>query len=161
WLTNNESSQVSASATWNRVQSALPGDPNRKVYDIAASYQKNGSQGIDTLLLLVDQTTRYSVNEEDMDFIALAAHELRGPITVIRGYLDVLRPELDSAMTPDQRQMFDRLDVSANRLSGYVGNILNASKFDRRHLKLHLREDSLNDIYSIIADDLALRASTQ
>ncbi len=161
WLNDNETSQVSAAATWNRVQSALPGDPNRRVFDIAATYQKNGAEGIDTLLLLVDQTTRYSVNEEDMDFIALAAHELRGPITVIRGYLDVLRPELDSAMNDDQRQMFDRLDVSANRLSSYVGNILNASKFDRRHLKLHLREDNLNDIYTLIADDLALRASTQ
>lgn len=96
-----------------------------------------------------------------MDFISLAAHELRGPITVIRGYLDVLRPELDSLMNQEQRQIFDRLDVSANRLSGYVGNILNASKYDRRHLKLHLREDNISDIYGLVADDLALRASTQ
>ncbi len=161
WLDKVETSQVSAAETWNRVQSALPGDPNRKVYDIFATYQKNGSQGIDTLLLLVDQTTHYAVNEEDMDFIALAAHELRGPITVIKGYLDILRPELDQTLNDDQRQLFDRLDVSASRLSGYVGNVLNASKYDRRHLKLHLREDHITDIYALVADDLALRASTQ
>lgn len=161
WLDKVEASQVSATVTWNRVQSALPGDPNRKVYDIFATYQKNGSQGIDTLLLLVDQTTHYAVNEEDMDFIALAAHELRGPITIIRGYLDILRPELNETLSDDQRQLFDRLDVSSNRLSGYVNNILNASKYDRRHLKLHLREDRVTDIYNLIADDLALRASTQ
>ena len=96
-----------------------------------------------------------------MDFIALAAHELRGPITIIRGYLDILRPEIDQTLSDDQRQLFDRLNVSANRLSGYVNNILNASKYDRRHLKLHLREDRINDVYNFIADDLALRASTQ
>jgi signal transduction histidine kinase len=126
-----------------------------------ATYQKNGAQGVDTLLLLVDRTAHYAVNEEGMDFIALAAHELRGPITVIRGYLDILRPELDSLLSDEQRQLFDRLDVSSSRLSGYVSNILNASKYDRRHLRLHLREDRLADVYNLVADDLALRASTQ
>lgn len=161
WLTKNEQSQVSASTTWSRIQTALPGNPDRRVFDIAATYQKHGSNGIDTLLLLVDQTAHYATDEEDMDFIALAAHELRGPITVIRGYLDVLRPEIDGLMNPEQRQIFDRLDVSANRLSSYVSNILNASKYDRRHLKLHLREDNLDQIYALVADDLALRAKTQ
>ena len=161
WLALVEESQVSAQKIWTRVQTALPGEPNRRVFDIVASYQKNGTNGIDTLLLLVDQTARYAQNEDSMDFIALAAHELRGPITVIRGYLDILRPELSSVLTPDQQQLLDRLDVSSSRLSGYVSNILNASKFDRRHLKLHLREDRLKDVYALVADDLALRASTQ
>lgn len=161
WLTLVEESQVSAQKIWTRVQTALPGEPNRRVYDIVASYQKNGTNGIDTLLLLVDQTSRYAQNEDSMDFIALAAHELRGPITVIRGYLDILRPELQAVLTPDQQQLLDRLDVSSSRLSGYVSNILNASKFDRRHLKLHLHEDRLPDVYGLVADDLALRASTQ
>jgi two-component system phosphate regulon sensor histidine kinase PhoR/two-component system sensor histidine kinase VicK len=96
-----------------------------------------------------------------MDFIALAAHELRGPITVIRGYLDVLNGELQPVLRDDQKELFERLEVSASRLSGYVSNILNVSRYDRRHLKVHLREDKLDSIYATIADDLALRASTQ
>ena len=51
--------------------------------------------------------------------------------------------------------------VSANRLSGYINNILNVAKFDRHHLSIHLAEDSLADIYGSIADDMQLRASTQ
>jgi two-component system phosphate regulon sensor histidine kinase PhoR/two-component system sensor histidine kinase VicK len=54
-----------------------------------------------------------------------------------------------------------RLVVSANRLSSYVNNILNASRYDRRHLKVHLREESISDIYSSIDDDMQLRASSQ
>jgi len=161
WLALVETSQVSATKTWSRIQNVIPGEPDRKVFDIVASYQKNGGGGIDTIVLLFDQTKHYAVNEDSMDFIALAAHELRGPITVIRGYLDILRPELDAQLSEDQRQLFDRLDVSSSRLSGYVSNILNASKYDRRHLKLHLHEDRLQDVYALVADDLALRASTQ
>lgn len=160
WLSHVETSQVKAEKTWSRVQTAAPGTEGRRVFDVAASYQKNGAGGVETLVVTYDQTAKYAVNEDAIDFMALAAHELRGPITVIRGYLDILKPELNQ-LTDDQKQLLDRLDVSASRLSGYVGNILNAAKFDRRHLKLHLREDRLTDIYGLVADDLALRASTQ
>jgi signal transduction histidine kinase len=161
WLNTMERSQVRSERTWSRIQTAPVGTANRRVFDIIANYEKNAPSGMDTVLLLIDRTAHYAVNEESMDFMALAAHELRGPITVIRGYLDILRPELDSVLNEDQKQLFDRLDVSSNRLSGYISNVLNAAKFDRRHLKLHLQEDRLKEIYSIVADDLALRASTQ
>jgi signal transduction histidine kinase len=96
-----------------------------------------------------------------MDFIALAAHELRGPITVIRGYLDVLRDELTPVMQPDQTELIDRLNVSADRLSGYINNILNVSRYDRRHLQLHLHEDKLDQIVEGLRSDLDMRARTQ
>jgi two-component system phosphate regulon sensor histidine kinase PhoR/two-component system sensor histidine kinase VicK len=38
---------------------------------------------------------------------------------------------------------------------------LNTSKYDRRHLQIHLAEDSLASIYDSIKDDMALRASSQ
>lgn len=161
WLSNVETSEVHALKKWANIQTAAPGTTDRRIFDIVASYEKNATGGADTILLLFDQTQHYAVNEESMDFMALAAHELRGPITVIRGYLDILRPELDAALSDDQKLLFDRLDVSSSRLSGYIGNILNAARFDRRHLKLHLREERLVDIYRLVADDMALRASTQ
>ena len=61
----------------------------------------------------------------------------------------------------DEPQLLERLIVSANRLSSYINNILNVSRFDRHHLIVHLSEDRLSDIYASIADDMALRASTQ
>lgn len=161
WLTNSERNSVSNDHIWSRVQTALPDTENRRICDVIATYHKKGQQGVDTLILTVDRTEHYGRDEEDMDFIALAAHELRGPITVIRGYLDVLSDELHEQLQPDQVELFKRLSVSAARLSSYVSNILNVSRYDRRHLKLNLREDSLSAVYATIADDLALRASTQ
>jgi signal transduction histidine kinase len=161
WLDKTEADKVKDEHVWTRVENRLPGSEDRKLYDVVGSYQKGNSDGVDTVLITVDRTTHYSKDEEDMDFIALAAHELRGPITVIRGYLDVLSDELQETLQGDQSVLLERLSVSASRLSGYVNNILNVSRYDRRHLKLHLREDRLQDVYSTIADDLQLRARTQ
>ncbi len=146
--------------TWRRVANKLPGEEGRRIFDVIGYYRKRGEEGVETMLVTIDKTADYAPQEEDMDFIALAAHELRGPITVIRGYLELLGQDLHS-ITPDQQQLIDRLQVSSERLSGYINNILNVSRYDRNHLKLHLQEERAYDIIASLIPDLALRAKTQ
>ncbi|MDN5274282.1 MAG: putative Histidine kinase [Candidatus Saccharibacteria bacterium] len=159
WLKDCEEHAVHAEHTWQRVANKITGEEDRKIYDLTASYQK-GSEA-EVVLMLFERTDEYQPEDDDLDFIAFAAHELRGPITVIRGYLDVLGDELEQTLDVDQTELLKRLVVSANRLSSYVNNILNASRYDRRHLKVHLREDSIADIYDTISDDMRLRAVSQ
>lgn len=160
WLSDAIETKVNDKHFWPRIQDKLPGEDGRKVYDVVAHYEKNAPSGADTVLVTVDQTERYGEDEEGIDFLSIAAHEIRGPITVIRGYMDVLRTELDSFLQPDQRLLMERLDVSASRLNSYVNNILSVAKYDRRHLKLHLHEESMANVYLSIATDLDLRART-
>ena len=159
WLDECRENSVHAEHTWKRVATKPLGDEDRRLYDIIASYQKGSAAPF--VLVMVDKTKEYEPDDEDLNFIAFAAHELRGPITVIRGYLDTLNDELRNAVDDEQKELFDRLIVSANRLSSYINNILNSSKYDRRHLKIHLSEVSISAIYELIADDMQLRASAQ
>jgi two-component system phosphate regulon sensor histidine kinase PhoR/two-component system sensor histidine kinase VicK len=159
WLEECHTSAIKAEKSWRRIPSRPADEEDARIYDVYASYEK-GAQ-YETILTLVDQTELYKDGEEDLNFIAFAAHELRGPITVIRGYLDVLEDELSDVLVDDQKELFRRLTVSANRLSGYINNILNTSRYDRRHLNVSLVSDSLASIYATIADDMSLRASSQ
>ncbi len=159
WLDDCEESAVHAEKTWARTADKLPGEEGRRMYDVVATYQK-GSKA-ETVLSLFNRTDQYIPEEDDLDFIAFAAHELRGPITVIRGYLDVLEDELQPVLQSDHAELLKRLVVSANRLSSYINNILNASRFDRRHLNVHLKEESVASIYDTIKDDMQLRATAQ
>lgn len=159
WLDECEKSAVHAEKTWSRIPDRLPDQENRRFFDVIASYDKGAES--ETVLTLIDRTGLYEVGEQELDFIAFAAHELRGPITVIRGYLDVLEDELKDVLKDDQEELFRRLTVSANRLSGYINNILNTSRYDRRHLKMHLAETSVAAIYDTIRDDMQMRASAQ
>jgi len=145
---------------WHRVANKIPGEEARRIFDVIGYYRKRGEDGVEAILVTIDRTGEYAPQEEDMDFIALAAHELRGPITVIRGYLELLGQDLQN-ITPDQQQLIDRLQVSSERLSGYINNILNVSRYDRNHLKLHLQEDRVIDVIASLIPDLALRAKTQ
>lgn len=159
WWDECEANSVHAEKTWARIPNKLPNEENRRFFDVVASYNKGTDSEV--VLTLIDRTHLYEVGEQELDFIAFAAHELRGPITVIRGYIDVLTDELAPVLQEDQVELFRRLRVSANRLSGYINNILNTSRYDRRHLRMHLVETTVNDVYATIQDDMALRASSQ
>lgn len=161
WLESAPTRGIGELKTWPRVQNVLPGEPDRQVYDVFAQYNGGNTNGIDVLLVSIDRTKHYVQSEDDMDFISLAAHELRGPITVIHGYLDVLQDELRPHLKADQVALFQRLKVSAARLTGYINNILNVARYDRRHLDLTLLEDKLSTVYALIHEDYELRASTQ
>ena len=159
WLEECREKSVHAEKIWQRIPDKIVGEEDRRVFDVTATYEK-GSKA-EVVLVLFDRTHVYQPEDDELDFIAFAAHELRGPVTVIRGYLDVLTEEMEDDLSEDDKELMQRLIVSANRLSGYINNILNASRYDRRHLKLSLAEENLANIYSSIDDDLQLRAHAQ
>lgn len=161
WVNNVRTNKVRDTHLWLRVADKVPGEMNRRIYDVIGSYQKDDPSGVEVVLITFDRTQVYSENQEDMDFIALAAHELRSPITVIRGYLDVFYQEIAPGLSAEQHQLLDRLQVSAERLSGYVNNILNVSRYDRHQLPIHLQEANLGDIINTLAPEMQLRATTQ
>lgn len=159
WLEDVRQNKDTDEHQWTRVADKPPGEQDRRIFDISASFRKGNRAEV--VLTFFDRTNIYTPEEDDLDFISFAAHELRGPITVIRGYLDVLEDELGPLMQQDQHMLVERLIVTSNRLSSYINNILNAAKYDRRHMKLHLAEETVKRIYDIIADDMQLRASAQ
>lgn len=159
WLKECEQHAVHSEHTWKRLPNKITGEEDRKIYDVTASYQKGSAAEV--VITLFDRSADYQPDDDNLDFIAFAAHELRGPITVIRGYLDVFGDEVGDKLDGDQAELLKRLVVSANRLSGYINNILNASRYDRRHLKVHLVEDTIANIYDSIKDDMDLRAASQ
>ena len=161
WLKTIKERDISAHKWWKRLREVKPvNEDEPQFYDALALYRQDGDEHIESILVTINHTEKYGMDETELDFISLAAHELRGPVTVIRGYLDVLRHELDTTLNDDQKAFFERLDVSADRLTTYINNILNVSRYDRHHLQLHLKEEKLTTVYNTVADDLALRAKT-
>jgi signal transduction histidine kinase len=161
WLKQIDGNEIEAEKIWSHIQNVAPDQPERRVFDVIAHYRQGRPGNIETVVITVDRTAEYWGEEDNSDFVALAAHELRGPITVIRGYLDILDEQLGPQMTREQHELIDRLNVSAKRLASYVNNILNASRYDHKHMKLQLSETTLDSIVSDIKDDMDLRASTQ
>lgn len=158
WLEKSCRNKLRSSHSWQRIP-ARNLDGSDKIYDIQAFFSQANSG--ESVVFFIDKTKKYAVDEEDLNFIAFAAHELRGPITIIRGYLDILNTELANQLSLEQKELFSRLIVSSNRLSSYINNILNVSKFDNNRMKFNLDETSVDSLVDSVKDDLILRATAQ
>lgn len=158
WLQTSEKQQIFAEKFWPRIQNRLPGEDGRRVFDVLASYSRNDRGGAQTIILTIDRTDDYANDEQSMDFVSMVGHELRGPVTIIRGYLEILGEEMSGTLTEQQQQIFDRLNSSAKTLSAYISNILNANRADRGALKLELEEASVDSLIADVRDDETLSA---
>ena len=158
WVGSLSEQVLRAERIWKRIPGLPNNEGERAFYDVIATYEAGNYAEV--ILVIIDRSSTYGLEESDLNFIAFAAHELRSPITTIRGYLDVLKDELGPKLAPEHKELFDRMVVSSNKLSSYINNILNVSSYDKQHLQLNLKEESLQDIFNSISDDVMLRAKS-
>ena len=88
------------------------------------------------------------VNRQKTVFLASAAHELKTPLAVIKGYYDLLLSGSLGKLTEKQRDILQESKESSERLVRLVSMFLNYSALESGKLVLHLRENDLRDCLS-------------
>jgi len=94
------------------------------------------------------------VDEMKDSFISMASHELKSPLSVIRGYIEFLK---EGEADEDKRQEYlRRIDVSATELRQLVDDILDVSRIEMGRLRFspgYIRPaDILVEVYEMFQD---------
>ena len=85
------------------------------------------------------------VNRQKTVFLASAAHELKTPLAVIKGYYDLLLTSSLGKLTEKQKDILEESKESCERLVRLVSMFLNYSALESGKLVLQLRENDLRD----------------
>ena len=85
------------------------------------------------------------VNRQKTVFLASAAHELKTPLAVIKGYYDLLLLGSLGKLNDKQREILQESKDSCERLVRLVSMFLNYSALETGKLLLHSRENDLKD----------------
>jgi signal transduction histidine kinase len=85
------------------------------------------------------------VNRQKTVFLASAAHELKTPLAVIKGYYDLLLSDSLGTLNDKQRDILQESKDSCERLVRLVSMFLNYSALESGKLLLHSRENDLRD----------------
>ncbi len=114
--------------------------------------------GTDTVVISLIDVTRERIYERTLeertqqlrDFLSIASHELRHPITLIKGYLELLSEELEENASDSILLSLKRVQTSTERLTLLGDELMDASRIE---------QDSFNLLKtSLHLEDLALRA---
>jgi signal transduction histidine kinase len=110
---------------------------------------------------IVDYMTLYKkqleVDEMKDSFISMASHELKSPLTVIRGYIEILK-EGGTDVTA-YHEYLRRIDVSAEELRLLIDDILDVSRIEMGRLRFSADYVMTAEILSEVAEMFTTQAA--
>jgi signal transduction histidine kinase len=94
-------------------------------------------------------------------FVAIAAHELRSPLTSISGYLEMLLDDDFGPVAEDQREPLEIAYRSASRLLEIARNLLDVTRIEAGHVELVLRPTDLAALIRTAAAEFGPRLASK
>jgi signal transduction histidine kinase/FixJ family two-component response regulator/HAMP domain-containing protein len=100
---------------------------------------------------LRDITERARLEQAKSDFVATASHELRSPLTSIKGFIELLE-STDSENLTERQQEFIRIVLqSTDRLVDLVNDLLDIARIESGQFEIHARSVDLRPIVEEVA----------
>jgi two-component system sensor histidine kinase KdpD len=120
--------------------------------------------GLDTNAVSLIDVTREKAYEEDLreraerlrDFLVVASHELRHPITIVKGYSHILADHMDT-MPPEQVQdILQDITMSTDRLTRYVDQLLDISRIEQGKVVVERQPVDPGQLVEMALEDMAV-----
>lgn len=94
-------------------------------------------------------------NQAKSQFLAMVTHELRIPLTSIKGYTDlILKGSAGAEVTDLQEQFLGVIRKNVNRMADLISDLADISRIERGILKLNIEEVSLRTCLQDTLDSL-------
>lgn len=94
-------------------------------------------------------------------FVSMAAHELRTPLAVMRGYADLLLAETLGELNDAQRESLETLRQGGDRLLEIVNNLLDLTRLEASRMELVLQALDLGDLVRAVAKEFRTLLETR
>jgi signal transduction histidine kinase len=103
-------------------------------------------------LVLVELKRRREIEQMKDEFISMASHELKTPITSIKMYLDIAKRKASNHNT--NFTILEKIDGQINRLTKLVSDLLDISRIQTGKIRIEPSVFQLKDIVVEVADAL-------
>ncbi len=88
------------------------------------------------------------------EFVSIASHQLRSPLTSIRGYASMLAEGSYGKLTAKAQEVAERIAESSKYMALSVEDYLNVSRIEAGNMKYEMSDFSLKEVAEKITDEL-------
>jgi PAS domain S-box-containing protein len=154
-------SDLLVEAAEQKAEVVVDGDSHGRVFEVRVSPLHGGDgRRLGRLLLLRDVTERKRVERElrrakeaaeasdraKSEFMSVASHEMRTPITSIKGYTDLLSKGTVGSINEQQARFLDTIRTNADRVALLVSDLSDMARIESGRLRLEIGVVEIEDV---------------
>jgi len=129
-----------------------------KIFAVQYDYFKDeNGQEVGLIILIQDITQRQKLQDMQIDFVANVSHELKTPLTNIKGYTETL---MDGAIEDKElaNKFLGIIDSESDRMNRLVKDLLQLSRMDNQQDNLTIRETNVTALVDLVVTKMAISA---
>lgn len=93
------------------------------------------------------------IDQRKSEFVSIVSHQLRTPITAVKGYTSLLLEDAYGPLTEKQRPQVEKIFISSERLAQMVNDFLDISKIEQGTMKYELAPADIGEMLSELMED--------
>lgn len=145
-----------------RAEITLPGLNNSAVPVLISMNALDTNEGPALSMIVTDISSqkeamkqRKAIEQKD-EFISIASHELKTPVTSIKGYIQLLGLSFDKEGNADAVALLHKADNQVNKLANLINELLDVKKIETGQLEYHQISFDFNELVNEIIEEIEM-----
>lgn len=126
----------------------------------ALPFKDNDGKIIGWFGVCTDIDDQKKAMEKKDEFISMASHELKTPVTSLKAYTQILMMTLGGEGNTVASDMLSKMDKQINKLTSLIADLLDASKANSGQLNLTIESFDFNELVKEVTDELQRTTAT-
>ncbi|WP_034763089.1 PAS domain-containing sensor histidine kinase [Chryseobacterium gregarium] len=110
------------------------------------------------LIAIEDITEKKEIDRRKDDFLSIASHELKTPLTTIKGLIQLLQRMVPEGSPEKYTTTLDKVSVYVDRLNILISDLLDTSKIQSGNIELHKEPFKIDKTIADTVENLSLAA---
>lgn len=104
--------------------------------------------------LMKESSNFKRISELKTKFLGIASHELKTPLTSIKGYSEILLDTMVDELSPKVKRMVERISRAGDKLHNVVNDMLDVSRIEQNRLRLKPEDLDLKELLIDCRDEV-------
>jgi PAS domain S-box-containing protein len=110
--------------------------------------------------VVVDVSEQQALEQRKNEFISMASHELKTPVTSLKGFTAVLQRRLKKQGDEQGLHYLARMDAQLNKLTRLISDLLDISRMQTGKLELRAEPFTLDDLVEEVVENVQAATTT-
>jgi K+-sensing histidine kinase KdpD len=102
-----------------------------------------------------------NLNELKNKFLGMAAHDLRNPLSTIKGYIELFLTDVLGELTADQKEVLNDMNQASDSMLGLINDLLDVTAIESGHLQLNRQPTKLDELLHDVQSSLRVLANAK